>query len=92
MNKKIICNFGLFQVQSYRLPRRLNLVDLSETYSNNYSIIREYVKEYRPTPVKTSIDPNVTDLSYSPNSTVKVIKQQQKTLSEAETRTIILKY
>ena len=68
------------------------MVDLSETYSNNYSIIREYVKEYRPTPVKTSIDPNVTDLSYSPNSTVKVIKQQQKTLSEAETRTIILKY
>ena len=67
-------------------------MDLSETYSNNYSIIREYVKEYRPTPVKSSIDPNVTDLSYSPNSTVKVIKQQQKTLSEAETRTIILKY
>lgn len=54
------------------------MVDLSETYSNNYSIIREYVKEYRPTSVKSSIDPNVTDVSYSPNSTVKVIKQQQK--------------
>ena len=67
-------------------------MDLSETYSNNYLIIREYVKEYRPTSVKSSIDPNVTDLSYSPNSIVKEITQQQKTLSEAEIRTIILKY
>ncbi|MBQ9269804.1 MAG: helix-turn-helix domain-containing protein [Oscillospiraceae bacterium] len=68
------------------------MVDLSETYSNNYSIISEYVKCYRPTPVKTPVDPNVTDLSYDPNSTVKSIKQQQKHLSEAETQTIVDKY
>ena len=68
------------------------MVDLSETYSNNYPIIREYVKGYKPTPVKPAIDPSITDLSYDPNSTIKTITQQQKTLSEAETRTIILKY
>ena len=68
------------------------LVGLSETYSNNYSIIREYVKNYSPTPIKTPADPAITDLSYDLNSTVKTIKQQQKSLSETETRTIIAKY
>lgn len=68
------------------------MVDLSETYSNNYSIISEYVKNYRPTPVKAPVDPKVTDLSYDPNSTVKIIKQQQKHLTEEETRTIVEKY
>ena len=36
--------------------------------------------------------PNVTDLSYSPDSTVKSIKQQQKILAEAEVQIIIEKY
>ena len=68
------------------------MVDLSETYSNNYSIIREYVKGNKPTPVKPTIDPSITDLSYDPNSTVKTITQQQKFLSELETQTICKKY
>ena len=59
-------------------------MDLSETYSNNYSIIREYVKGYKPTPVKPTIDPSITDLSYDPNSTVKAITQQRKNLSELD--------
>lgn len=67
-------------------------MDLSETYSNNYSIIREYVKGNKPTPVKPTIDPSITDLSYDPNSTVKTITQQQKFLSELETQTICKKY
>ncbi|WP_288155142.1 hypothetical protein [uncultured Sharpea sp.] len=60
-----------------------------QTYSNNYSIIREYVKGYKPTPVKPTIDPSITDLSYDPNSTVKTITQQQKNLSELEIQTTI---
>ena len=68
------------------------MVDLSETYSNNYSIIRKYVKEYHTTTVKPSIDPSVTDLSYSPKSVVKTITQRQKTLSELEIRTICQRY
>ena len=34
----------------------------------------------------------MTDLSYDPNSIVKRIKQQQKHLTKAETRTIVEKY
>lgn len=68
------------------------MVGLSERYSKNYSIIREYVKNYIPAPVKPPIDPTVTDTSYDPDSTVKTIKQRQKTLSELEIRTIIQKY
>ncbi len=68
------------------------LVDLSETYSNNYSIIREYVKGYKPTSAKPTIDPSITDLSYDPNSTVKTITQQQKNLSELEIQTICERY
>lgn len=65
---------------------------LSQTYSNNYLVVAEYVKTYHTTPVESAIDPSVTDLSYDLNSTVKSIKQQQKHLSEAETRTIVEKY
>ena len=68
------------------------MVDLSETYSKNYLVVAEYVKTYHPTPVKSAIDPSVTDLSYDPNSIVKNIKQQQKHLTEQETRTIVEKY
>lgn len=70
----------------------VQLVDLSETYSNNYSIIREYIKGYKPTSVKPTIDPSITDLSYDPNSTVKTITQQQKNLSELEIQTICERY
>ena len=68
------------------------MVELLEMYSKNYLIVAKYVKEYHITPVKSPVDPSVTDLSYEPDSIVKTITQQQKTLSEAETRTIILKY
>lgn len=63
-----------------------------QTYSNNYSIIREYVKGYKPTSAKPTIDPSITDLSYDPNSTVKTITQQQKNLSELEIQTICERY
>ncbi len=65
---------------------------LSETPSKNYAIVSEYVRNYVPTSVKSAIDPNVTDLSYDSDSTVKSIKQQQKILTEAEIRTVIEKY
>lgn len=64
----------------------------SQTYSKNYLVVADYVKSYHTTSVKPSIDPSVTDLSYDPNSIVKSIKQQQKHLSDAETRTIVEKY
>lgn len=65
---------------------------LSETYSNNYKIIRDYVKNHASTPVNTDVDPAITDQSYDPDYIVKSIKQQQKSLSDTETRTIIMKY
>lgn len=68
------------------------MVDLSQTYSKNYLVVAEYVKTYHTTPVKSAVDPSITDLSYDPNSIVKTIRQQQKHLSEAETRTIVEKY
>lgn len=67
-------------------------MDLSQTYSKNYLVVAEYVKSYHTTSVKPAIDPSVTDLSYAPNSIVKSIKQQQKHLSEVETRTIVERY
>ena len=63
-----------------------------QTYSKNNLVVAEYVKTYHTTPVKSDIDPSVTDLSYDPNSIVKSIKQQQKHLTKAETRKIIEKY
>ena len=65
-------------------------MDLSETHSN-YKIIIDYVKNYKPSTDKNQIDPEITDLSYSSDSVIKNITQKQKTLSEAETRTIITK-
>lgn len=67
------------------------MVDLTETHSN-YKIILDYVKNYKPSPDKNQIDPEITDLSYDPDSVVKTITQKQKTLSDAETRIIITKY
>ena len=68
------------------------MVGLSQTYSKNYLIVAKYIKEYHTTPVNTNVNPSVTDLSYDPNFIVKSITQKQKTLSEAETRTIIAEY
>ena len=70
----------------------VHLVGLSETFSNNYKIIRDYVKNHASTPVNTDIDPAITDQSYDPDYIVKSIKQQQKSLSDTKTRTIIMKY
>ena len=68
------------------------MVELTQTYSKNYLIVAKYIKEYHTTTVNTDVDPSVTDLSYNPDSVIKTITQKQKTLSEAETRTIITKY
>ena len=68
------------------------MVGLLEIYSKNYLIVAKYVKEYHTTSVKSPVDPYVTDLSYEPNSIVKTITQQQKTLSELEIRTICERY
>ena len=65
---------------------------LTETNSKNYAIVREYVKNYVSTPVIPDVDPTITDQSYATNCIIKNIKQQQKHLSEQETRTIITKY
>lgn len=80
-------NFFKDKISSNKL-----LVGLSETYSNNYKIIRDFVKNHGSTPVNTDIDPAVTDQSYNPDYIVKSIKQQQKTLSELEVQTIIELY
>ena len=68
------------------------VVGLSETYSNNYTIIRDYVKNHASTPVNTDVDSAITDQSYDPDYIVKSIKQQQKTLTEYEIQSIIQKY
>ena len=68
------------------------MVDLSETYSNNYKIIRDHVKNHASTPVNSDVDPATVDQSYNPDYTVKSIKQQQKKLTELETRTICERY
>lgn len=61
------------------------MVELTETNSN-YKIILDYVKNYKPSPDGNQIDPEMTDLSYNPDSVIKTITQKQKT------RTIIAKY
>lgn len=68
------------------------MVGLSETFSKNYKIIRDYVKHHASTPVNTDVDPTITDQSYNPDYIVKSIKQQQKTLTEFEIQSVIQKY
>ena len=51
----------------------------------------QYLRRWHSTPVDEPIDPTITDTSYDPDSTVKVLKQQ-KSLSEAETLEVIKKY
>lgn len=64
------------------------MLGLSETFSKNYKIIRDYVKHHASTPVNTNVDPTITDQSYNPDYIVKSIKQQQKTLTEYEVQSI----
>ena len=68
------------------------MVDLSETYSNNYKIIRDFVKSHATTPVNSDIEQCINNTPYDPNCIVKTIKQQQKNLSELEIQTICKKY
>lgn len=68
------------------------MVRLLEIYSKNYLVVAKYVKEYHTTSVKSPVEPSVTDLSYEPDSIVKSITQQQKTLSDLEIRTICERY
>ena len=69
--------------------RRFLMVGLSETFSNNYKIIRDYVKNHASTPVNTDVDPAITDQSYNSDCIVKTIKQQQKTLTEFEIQSVM---
>ena len=68
------------------------LVGLSETFSKNYKIIRDYVKHHASTPVKSGIEQCTNNTPYNPNCIVKTIKQQQKTLTEFEIQSVIQKY
>ncbi|KAB8298415.1 helix-turn-helix domain-containing protein [Bifidobacterium apri] len=67
-------------------------MELSQTYSKNYLIVAKYIKEYHATPVNTNVDPFITDLSYDPQFYRKIRCSVTKTLSEVESRTIIVKY
>ena len=68
------------------------MVGLSETFSKNYKIIRDYVKHHASTPVKSGIEQCTNNTPYNPNCIVKTIKQQQKTLTEFEIQSVIQKY
>ena len=37
-----------------------------KTFSNNYKIARDYVKNHASTPINTDVDPAITDQSYDP--------------------------
>ena len=72
------------------------MVELTETNSN-YKIILDYVKNYKPSPDGNQIGPEMTDLSYNPNSVIKTITQKQKleqllqSISKADRPTNLLK-
>lgn len=61
---------------------------------SNYKILSEKVNALKlTTHAKTDPDPELTDLSYDPNSTIKSIRQQQKHhFSEKEIAEIIRRY
>ena len=68
------------------------MVGLLDANSKNYIAVVQYLRKCHSTPVDEPIDSTITDTSYDPDSTVKVLKQQQKSLSEAETLEVIKKY
>ena len=51
------------------------MVGLSETFSRNYKIIRDYVKNHASTPVKSGIEQCINNMPYNTNCIVKTIKQ-----------------
>ena len=61
---------------------------------SNYKMLSEKVNALKlATPVKSDPDPELTDLSYDPNLTIKTITQQQKhEFSEKEISEIVEKY
>ena len=63
-----------------------------DSNSKNYIAVVQYRRKSHAAPVDEPIDPTITDTSYDPNSTVKEITQQQKTLSQAEIQAAIQKY
>lgn len=71
---------------------RMFLVGLTGLKSN-FKVISEKVKAIKAsTPVESAPDPNLTDLSYDPNSIVKGISQQQKHLKSEEIEQIVERY
>lgn len=48
-------------------------MDLSETYSNNYKIIRDFVKSHATTHVNSDIEQCINNTTYDPNCIVKTI-------------------
>ena len=60
-----------------------DMVGLLDSNSKNYIAVMQYRRKCHTTPVDEPIDPTITDTSYNPNSTVKELTQQQKTLSQA---------
>ena len=95
-DSEIVEQNGKRQISDEKRPEILRfqvfLVGLSETFSKNYKIIRDYVKHHASTPVNTNVDPTITDQSYNSDYIVKSIKQQQKTLTEFEIQSVIQKY
>ena len=61
--------------------------------NSNYKMLSEKVKAVKASiPVESTLDPNLTDLSYDPNSIVKDISQQQKHLKPEEIEQIVKRY
>ena len=56
-------------------------------------MLSEKVKQIKDSiPIESTTDPNLTDLSYDPNSIVKDISQQQKHLKPEEIELIVQRY
>ena len=61
--------------------------------NSNYKMLSEKVKAIKASiPVESTTDPDLTDLSYDPNSIVKSISQQQKHLKPEEIEQIVQRY
>lgn len=61
--------------------------------NSNYKMLSEKVKQIKASaPVKSTPDPDLTDLSYDHNSIVKNLSQQQKHLKPEEIEQIVQRY
>lgn len=65
---------------------------LLDSNSKNYIAVVQYHRKCHTISDKEPLDPTITDTSYDPNSIVKEITQQQKSLTQAEIQTLIQKY